>query len=254
MSVQVTSIATALFFGFASLATPLWAKEPPLPKDVGSAYNLLLEMVTDYPADLHDLAHYFPDIVSDPVERYNQSRPIREFPELDDPWRGSFSIFGNDKTDMFTMISCERIGQETLTHMRNYFAEHNDPDTLSQSEKSQLFLVEQLEHVPASATAVQVCHLYYPLPSTQSEQQVYDQLLTAIGDSFIDTNSATKRQELQRDNPDKYTDYFLNGTGNLHMNGAVVTTLDATVGEKPEGSAAIPVWLMAVSYLLPVLS
>lgn len=250
---KLITLVFALVFA-PTLPKPAYAEQQAPLQNIAEAYQLMMEIVTDYPANIRDQARYFPPSDGEQFEQYNYARSIIELPEIGDPWRGSYSVLASDSADQFTMINCIRIGQQTLRYMQEYFDHNRDVETLNQTEISQLFLVEQFATVPKNAIAMQVCHLHYPLPTSATVQEEYEALLSTIGDDFTDTKSAEKRLKLVEEDPDRFIDYFFDGSGNLFLNGAAVGSLNATLNDKTNGGNHMPIQMFSVGYLLAPLS
>lgn len=246
-----------VLFSAAILALPVWADQQKPLQTIEEAYGLMLGMVTDYPADIKDMAIHFPNMAANTDIRFNQLTTTFDLPK-EDFWRGNIAIanpplLGTLRRVAFSNLTCTRIGQPTLVHLRQLHLAYGREDDPKGKEGMQHSFAKKFADVPDGAVAMQSCFLFIEIPSRKTEAALYQNLIAVIGDDFSDTKSAAEMQGLRNANPDKYITYYFKGQGSLRLNGAVITRMQANIHEG-DGMGMVRVVFVAISYLVPFIS
>lgn len=247
----------AILFIAALFAVPVWADQQKPLQTIEEAYGLMLNMITDYPADIKDMAIHFPNMTAKTNLRVDQLATKFDLPK-EDIWRNNITITdttkGGNLDIIFNNLVCMRIGQPTLAHYRQIFFTDGNTEKPEGIAGARYALIKLFAGVPDEAVAMQMCILITNLPLRKTEAALYQDILAAIGDDFSDTESAERMRRQRDTNPDKYVSYSFNGRGGLRLNGAVVTSMRVTIRENDVGTGTTPLILVAKSYLMPFIS
>ena len=252
---RLSIYAISTVFLFAALhITQLRAEQPDYTRDVASLYERLLELVTDYPTDVANLDSHF--VSYETITNDNLYIADLDLSKVPDQWRARFFSFiaeshnNNAPPKDHNTISCERFGMPTLIHIQQVVASLSEADIPFSREAS---FLNDLGSIPYNITAVQICNLSYSLPVTDIENDLIKKLLVAIGTSFnAPTDKTITIEEMFEPSLGlimlNYIPIFF-GEGELHLNGAVVASLNAGFMKKNPNSGLIAIEFRAVSYL-----
>ena len=217
--------------------------------EISGLYNLMIEMLTDFPADISDLGNkYSAPFTQTSSKSFYLGYPLYtdvDYSKISDHWRGSITSTPTTESVNLhntNLIHCQRIGkptQKAIMERKNQGSGNIFPKGF----------IDDLGHIPDEAIAMQLCIIRKTITWNETREELYSELVAAIGHDLKLQPLTTDQQEMADRYPENFSIYY--GNGPFHKKGAIVTYLSAVIGQNQPDTNVTQIWLQAVSYLLP---